>query len=341
MLWKVHRLSVVHDTFGDQIMPAYFDNGLMVGQSAWHKLGRVIDADDDRRFSVNDCITLADMDQQIVLSDAYYLYGEHCDKIEGQFATLRIYADGTIKALSTVGSKYQPLQPRQTFEFFQSWLDTKEVSIETCGTLRGGKVDWVLARILRDDINTGMDAVAKYLTITTSHDGTEATRVGFTPIRIVCANTLAMAHSDAASKLLRVRHTKGQSNTLATIRETIDLVDQEFIATGEQYAKLMQCGLSLKELRCYVKMVCEVDPDQSEKTLGGRMRKRIDKIVQLALHGKGQDGSMTAWSAYNGVTEMLSHDYAADGEKRLVSMMQGTSALINKRAFALALQLAA
>lgn len=325
-------------------MPAYFENGLMVGESAWHKEGTVIGANDERRFSIDSCIELGGMDQEIALADAYYLYGpngEHCDRIEGQFATLRIFKDGRINPLGTVGAKYQPLQVREAFQWFQPWLDTRELSIETCGTLKGGRVDWVLARILRDDINVGMDKIAKYLTLTTSHDGSEATRVGFTPIRIVCANTLAMAHSDKASKLLRVRHTAGQHSSLAAIRETIDLVDREFAATGAQYAKLMSCGLSLSELRRYVKIVCEVDPDTPEKALGDRMRKRIDKIVNLALNGKGQDGKPTAWAAYNGVTEYVTHFAASDAEKRLVSNMNGTYAQMNRRALDLAMQLSA
>jgi len=331
---------------GYNTMPAYFDNGLMVGQSAWHGQGQVIDANDERRFSIRSCIDLAGMDQQIALADAYYLYGEngeHCERIEGSFATLRIYTDGTIKALGTVGSKYDPLQPIEAFEWFQPWLDTKEVAIETCGTLRGGRVDWVMARILRDNLNVGGgDSIAKYLTITTSHDGTEATRVGFTPVRIVCANTLAMAHSHQLSKLLRVRHTASQKTTLDAIRDTINLVDQEFNATGAQYAKLMTCGISMSDLRRYVKLVCEVDPDMPDKALGGRKRNQIDAIIKLAINGTGQDGSLTAWSAYNGVTEYVTHHAGSDAQKRLLSNMgNGTYAAMNQRALDLAMQLSA
>jgi len=326
-------------------MPAYFENGLMVGQSAWHGQGQVIDANDDRRFSIGSCIDLAGMDQQIVLADAYYLYGndgEHCDRIDGSYATLRVYGDGSIKSLGTVGSKYTPLQPIEAFEWFQPWLDTKEIAIETCGTLRGGRVDWVMARILRDNINVGMDSIAKYLTITTSHDGSESTRVGFTPVRIVCANTLAMAHSHDLSKLLRVRHTSGQKASLDAIRDTINLVDQEFNATGAQYAKLMTCGISMSDLRRFVKLVLEVDPDMPEKAIGGRKRNQIDAIVNLAINGTGQDGSITAWSAYNGVTEYVTHVAGSDSQKRLLSNMgNGTYAAMNKRALDLAMQLSA
>lgn len=326
-------------------MPAYFDNGLMVGETAWHGKGTVIGADDERRFSIADSIQLAGMNQRIELGKCFYVYGpngEHCDEIPGTRSSLRVYQNGTVKPLGTVGDKYHALQPIEAFQWFQPWLDTREVAIETAGTLKGGKIDWVLARIMRDDLEIGGgDQIAKYLTLTTSHDGSEATRVGFTPIRIVCWNTLSAAHRDTASKLLKVRHTAGQHDALKTIRDTIDLIDQEFKATATQYCKLQSCGLSLVELRRYVKLVCEVDPDTPDKALGARKRTTIDRIVQLALNGKGQTGEMTAWAAYNGVTEYVTHHAGSDAEKRLVSNMTGAYSRMNRRALDLALQLSA
>lgn len=327
-------------------MAHHFDSGLMVGESAWHKLGNVIGADDDRRFSVSDCIELAGLDWRVELGRCFYLLGDGddaaCDEIPGAFSTLRVNSDGSIIPLGTVGSKYSPLQNDEAFAWFQPWLDTREVAIETAGALKNGRITWVLARILRDDIDVGGgDRVAKYLTLTSSHDGSEATKVGFTPVRIVCWNTLSYAHSTGVSKMLRVRHTAGQHDSLSAIRETIDLVDREFVATGEQYKRLLTCGLSPAELRRYVKLVCDVDPEVPEKSLSGRMRKRIDKICRLAINGKGQDGSLTAWSAYNGVTEYFSHLAGSDDEKRLLSNMNGSYGQMNQRAFELAMQLSA
>lgn len=322
-------------------MPAYFESGLMVGKSAWHSRGKVIPADDDRRFSIRDCIKLSEMDWTVERGECFYVHGDEVDVIPDKYALLRRNKDGSIRPLSVVGSKYCVLQNDAAFGFFQPWLDTKEVSIETAGSLKDGAVVWVLAKILRGDVEFGGESVAKYLMLSTTHDGTEATRVGFTPIRVVCWNTLSMAHSTSASRLLKVRHTASQQQTLATIRETIDLVDQQFVATGAQYARMMSCGLSLAELRRYVKVVLDVDPEVREKDLGTRTRNRIDLIVALALGGIGQSGEMTAWSAYNGVTEYVTHHAGTDSEKRLSSNMGGAYASMNRRAFDLAVQLAA
>lgn len=326
-------------------MPAYFESGLMVGESAWHKQGTVIPADDDSRFNLDTCLELSGLDWTVDLARCFYVFGddaEHCDEVPGSFVTVRTMADGTVEPLGTVGSKYRPLQNRQAFEWFQPWLDTKEVSVETAGSLEGGKSVWVLARILRDDIQVdSVDRVAKFVMLSTRHDGLGATSCGFTPVRVVCSNTLQMAHTNGASKLLKVRHTEGQHDSLSAIRDTIDLIDREFVATGEQYKRMLSCRLSASELRRYVRLVNDIGEDVPDKALSGRMRNRINRIVNLATHGTGQGEAMTAWHAYNGFTQYLTHEAGSDADKRLRSNMEGAYSRLNRRAFDLAVELSA
>lgn len=317
-----------------------FESGFFVGQSAWHKLGTTIPIDDPRRFSVSDSLELAQLTWTVELATAAWMTDDAQGIASDHFATVRRMPDGSVQHLGMVGSRYKPLQNREAFEWFQPWLDTKEVAIETAGSLRQGKLVWVLAKLNRDNIVLpGGDEISKFLMLSTSHDGTEATRIGFTPVRIVCANTLRAAHQDRASKLLRVRHTAGQLESLAAIRETIDLVDQEFVATGDQYRKLLECKISRSDLRAYVKVVLNVNADTPDKKLPKRTAKRIDRIVDLALNGAGNTPyEITAWSAYNGVTQYLTHEAGNDAEQRATSK---TYDAMNERAFRIALQLSA
>lgn len=328
-------------------MPAYFDKGLMVGKTAWHEGGTNIPADDPRRFDIEECLKLADMDDTIHLGRCFFYLddvdGEPCAEVEGQLCTVREYSDGTFRGLGAVGARYKPFQPRQQFEFMQPWLETHELAIETAGTLEGGKVDWVLAKILRGNIDLGGgDEISKYLLVSNEHTGRQAIHVGFTPVRVECANLLRMAHGHAESKLLKVRHTKSQDIAMATIRETIELIDQEFAATAEQYRTMMRCKVSMADLRAYVKLVNGIDPETSDKAISGKIRNRINDMVRFAVSGMGQSPSeLTVWSGYSGVTQFLSHNYAATNEKRLVSLLKGTANQMNQRAFELAMQLSA
>lgn len=320
-------------------MPAYFESGLMVGESAWHKQGNVIPADDDRRFSIADSLELSGLDWRVSKADIAYGLGDQFGIVPGYYATVRTMADGSTQPLGVVGDRYEVLQNHEAFEWFQPWLDTKEVAIETAGSLKGGRNVWVMARVMRDPITLpGGDKIAKFLMLSTSHDGNESTRVGFTPVRVVCSNTLAMATNDKAAKLLRVRHTAGQQDSLAQIRATIDLIDQEFVATGQQYGKLLDTPINYKDLRQYVKVVCDIDPEVHEADLSGKALKRVNRICDLAMSGMGQDASdLTVWSAYNGFTQYLTHEAGKDAETRLAS---ATYTKLNKRALSVGLQLA-
>jgi hypothetical protein len=93
------------------------------------------------------------------------------------------------------------------------------------------------------------DEVEKYLLLSHGHDGSLAVRVGFTPVRVVCANTLSMAHGSDASKLIRVRHSKSLHENLANIREVMNLANAEFEATAEQYRLLADSDSHVTVLR--------------------------------------------------------------------------------------------
>jgi phage/plasmid-like protein (TIGR03299 family) len=164
-----------------------------------------------------------------------------------------------------------------------------------------------------------------------------ATSVGFCPIRVVCWNTLSAGLADKASKLFKVRHTRSQAETLSAIRETINLADQTFEATAAQYRKLLELQMSPGELRRYVKLVLELPDDES--ALSARARNTLADVVELARRGVGNDGR-TAWSAYNGVTHYITHQYGHTADSRLRANWFGEGRRMNDRALNLALQLA-
>jgi hypothetical protein len=159
----------------------------------------------------------------------------------------------------------------------------------------------------------------------------------FCPIRVVCWNTLSAGLSHQASKLFKVKHTSGQRDTLAAIRDTINLVDETFEATAVQYRRLLACQVSAADVRRYVKLVLEL-PDEETK-LSGRARNTLADVVQLCRFGEGNDGK-TAWSAYNGVTQYITHEYGHNADSRLRANWYGKGRQMNDRAFNLALQLA-
>lgn len=321
-------------------MSAYFESGLTVGELSWHGQEVNIPANDDRRYSVDDCMELSGMNNQIFESPVY-LPGMTSDPIEGYKAICERMADNTIVTHGIMGDRYHALQTKELFQWFQPWLDTREVSIETCGRLKGGSQVWVMAKLQRSPmvVTTG-DTVEKFLLLSSSHNGTLATQVGFNPTRVVCWNTLSLALGEQAqSKQLRkVKHTANQLTKLADIRETINLIDQQFETQASYWRMMANRKIEIQSVGEYVAKVFGYAENANDWST--RTKNQFDHILNLCLRGIGQDGKATVWGAYNGVTQFLSHEYGNSAENRLAANWFGPAATTNEKALQLAMQLA-
>ena len=264
-------------------------------------------------------------------------------------------SDGKVLA-DMVGERYTILQNEDAFAWFQQWLDAKEAALHTGGALFGGSRIWALAKLNRDPMEIAAgDIVEKYVLLSHSHDGSLAVRVGFTPIRVVCHNTLSMAHKADASKLIRLKHSKNVHTNLENLRDVMNVVNAEFEATAEQYRALQKKSINQDDLRKYVKKVFQIDAEDSIIWTGGdrskeqkelvseRQKNILDEVIKLCETGRGNNLPSvrgTYWSAYNGVTEYLSYVNGRNGDNRLNSLWFGQNATMNKLALATAVEMA-
>jgi phage/plasmid-like protein (TIGR03299 family) len=217
-----------------------------VGEEPWHGLGTKVP--EGKRLSITEAITAAGLNWEVGLRHIFAGDVDGCIRvgIQDRYAT---YRETDNAVLGIVGAGYRPLQNEEAFYWFQPFLDAKAATIETAGSLSGGKIIWILARVeIGQKAIKGDDIVRNYILLSNSHDGSLAVRVGFTPIRVVCNNTLCMAHESEASKLIRVRHTSRILENLDSVREIMDLANKEFVATIEQYRELAKKDINAKDL---------------------------------------------------------------------------------------------
>jgi phage/plasmid-like protein (TIGR03299 family) len=303
------------------------------GELPWHRLGTALDEADlydwqaaSRKAGLDWTVELV----PLVTGDT---------QAEVTHRAVRRTSDA--KVLGVVGPRYAPLQNRDAFAWFQPFLDAREAALHTAGSLRQGSRVWVLAKLNRSPLVIAEgDQVEKFLLLSHGHDGSLAVRCGFTPVRVVCQNTLSMAHGSDASKLIRIKHTKDIHQNLANIREIMNLANAEFEATAEQYRRLARRSINQADLRKYVRRVLKVEDDQEA---GNRLRNLMEEIVGLADAGRGNNLSSirgTYWSAYNGVSEWLTYQRGRSDDNRLNSLWFGASALINRHALDVALDMA-
>jgi len=306
---------------------------MYVGKTPWHGLGKKIP--EDKKLSVREAIVAARLDWEVELRRVYTENPEGNAKagILDHYAVCRM-SDNAF--LGIVGPDYVPLQNHEALEWFQPFLDTGEATFETAGSLKGGRQVWALAKI-RDgnkDVGTN-DPVAHYILLSNTHDGSVSVRVGFTPIRVVCNNTLTLAVKSKASQLLKVRHSLNLHVNLELIRKTMKVARHEFSATVEQYRQLQKRGINAAGLERYVRLVFSIPHDRSGREL-------IPNIVYLFENGRGhQEAGRTYWGAYNAVTEYLNYFRGRSQDNTLSSLWFGESANVNRQALNVALKMAA
>jgi phage/plasmid-like protein (TIGR03299 family) len=310
---------------------------MFVGQVPWHGLGkRFIEAP-----TLDEAMVAAGLDWTVTTEPVFTQSNEKLPAL----ATRR---SSDSRILGVVGPSYTPLQNKDAFKFFTPFIESGEAAIETAGSLRMGQKVFVLAKLKLDpSVIAKGDEVEKYILLSNSHDGSLAVRVGFSPVRVVCSNTLAMAHNSNASKLIRLRHSKNVVDNLEKIREVMNLANSEFEATAEQYRMLASKEINSADLEKYVKLVFSNNKKliEAEGDLSTINNKRLmNEIIPLFEKGRGNDLASvrgTYWTAYNAINEYLQYYRGEDTQVRLDSLWFGQGATLNKRALEVAVTMVA
>ena len=146
-----------------------------------------------------------------------------------------------------------------------------------------------------------------------------------------------MAENNEASKLIRVTHKRDIVQSITELRETMDLVNQQFLATEEQYKYLASRNVNLADLHKYVKQVFSLEKleelyDKEADEIAESRKKliaRIEEIFELEpVHN--------AWTMYNSVNYYLNHERGRNLENRYNHMWFGHSKRYDRRALKLA-----
>ena len=312
-------------------MPANVETMFYTGATPWHGLGEKL----EEAPTISEAIEASGLNWEVGTKDLV--------TVDGQPVPARAtYRKSDNSILGVVGPRYVPLQNKDAFEWFQPFVDAGECSLHTGGSLSDGQKVWVLAQLNRDPSTVvAGDEVHKFILLSNSHDGTTAIRVGYTPIRVVCVNTLAFAHNHADSKLLRIRHTQSAQGKLDNVRDIMDNINAQFEATAEQYRFLASRDFNQADVQKYVKVLLGVDKKAPED-----IKTRTQNILtEILATIEGPKQSMpgvrgTWWAAYNGFNEYLNYTKGRNTNNRLESLWFGQNGTDNNKALNLATEFA-
>ena len=130
----------------------------------------------------------------------------------------------TEQVLGVVGKDYEVVQNVDAFSFFDAIVGGDGIQYETAGALGKGERIFITAK-LPGYIKVGNDdLIEKYLFLTTSHDGYGSILAAFTPVRIVCANTLNAALRNYSNSI-KIRHTANAKQRLEQAHKVMGIAN--------------------------------------------------------------------------------------------------------------------
>lgn len=283
-------------------------------ESAWHKLGQVVNAPvHDTRV-----LELAGLDWSVDLRPVSTMDKENNSiLIPGKRCALR---SDTCAPLGVVGDDYATVQNSAMLEFFRQVCDS-ECTIETAGALDEGQRVWALARMPTLNLAIGKDVSHGYLLITNRHDGMGSVRIMPTMVRVVCNNTLTQALGSSEGGH-RIRHTKNVQTTIDSIARQYAGAIAGFEAQKKQMEALARKQSQPGGLSVIMAKAFEVTSDslkdeaQRARTIRLNRENRIKVIRQTATCDvEGTRG--TLFADLMAVTEWVDHDWSDDAERGL------------------------
>lgn len=303
------------------------------GEKAWHGLGQYV----ENAMTSDEAIKLGGLDYTVERRPLFAPATEEGSLIEapGHYANVRV---DTNEILGVVKGRYTIVQNKDAFGFFDSIIDKGEAIFETAGALGKGEKIFVTAK-LPDDMLVRGEKIEKYILLTNSHDASTTIIAAFTPVRVVCNNTLQAALKQLDNKV-SISHTASAESKLREASRVMGIASKYMNEVNSIFEDMTYKKLSDMELRHFIETVMKNDsklPKSEEKEASTRMKNTVDQIYSFALTHETQRTEAayrTLWGAYNSISGMYTHLKSYNSsELRMKDLNYGTAADKVSKAF--------
>jgi phage/plasmid-like protein (TIGR03299 family) len=314
------------------------------GGRPWHGLGTPIQG----AMTTEEAFIKGGVDFEVEKQSFKTVAGIDCPK---WMVTVR---KDTKVPLGVVGKDYEVVQNRDVFKFFDIALkeapegEDAPAIIDTVGALGKGERVFMMAALPGEVEVTHDDLVERYLLLTTSHDGSYSIKILFTPIRVVCQNTLHAAMSGAKS-VVSIRHTKNVEASLEQAHRMLAESHKYWFRAMSAFRYMGTIEMDGAKVKDFLDKVfparakkgeMTTDPETGEEVpvmaVGPKMQKIRDEIVRL--YDGGAEGfnlaGHTAWGMWNAVTQWIDHSRKSrTGINQWENSVFGLGASIRQKSF--------
>lgn len=364
-------------------------DAIMVGERfasykipAWHKKGKVF----DEALTATQAVNLANIDFNVFKSPVYTSitdeFGDEVKIATDKYVVMRepVDEDPQYRVLSKqwVGENYTIIPTGELASMLQPLTDgslKKTFAVETVGALGNGETVFFVLKA--GDIQIANEHHEAYYLVSDHRDGTGSLNVAFTPVRVVCMNTL-IAGLDSAQVKISLKHDANVRHDTEwymglfqqmlmsqnSVIEQMDSLSKVSINNDEvkQIINSAYRGASrprrLKIMQSFASSISETDLANKNTTLAllsnserssleEEFQRRVDTVeyhrrsameVYHAYNDEYPKIAGTAWAAWQAITEYEDHRRGHDDST--MSPIFGERAAAKARAFQAAYKIA-
>ena len=272
------------------------DEMMYVGAAPWHRLGVEL----PELATSAQALVAAKMDWTVSTETVHRADGSI---IPNKQAIIR---EDTQEVFEIMGKIYTPVQNADAFSFFDDVVGAGQAVYETAGSLNGGRRIWIMADLKGTrGVNGTDDLIANKLLLSNSHDGTEEISMRWSPIRVVCANTLSVALNQGNKTKWAARHTANAMKRVYDAREVLGFAQVYHDQLMDQLDAIAQKQWIASDLEAFLEHVFDYN-SEDDKVHHSKLD-AANNVRELFEGGIGMDIKGIAGTAYAGYQAFTEH----------------------------------
>jgi len=239
------------------------------------------------------------------------------------------------KIIDVVSEDWNPVQNSEAFEFFNDFIAEGDMEMHTAGSLCDGKIVWALAKVKDSFELFGGDKVDSYLHFTNFHKYGCSTDVRFTPIRVVCNNTLTLSLNTKVERMVKISHRREFNGDQTKLM--LGVAAEKLAQYKEMAQFLGSKRYSDENVVEYFKRVFPASENAKRSDITKNARTALG-ILETQPGAEYAAGSW--WQAFNATTYMTDHLIGRSTDTRMTSAWYGSNKNLKVRALETAIEMA-
>jgi len=298
-------------------MPDFVETMAYRGEVPWHGLGEVINDD----MTTKEKIVAAQLDWNVVKTPMFM------KSLTGGFRAVpnknALIRDSDEKYFSTVSDNWNPVQNLAIVEFFDRYSKSGGVTLETLGSLKGGRVVWALAKLNHSFAASTGDNVNGYLFFATFHEVGYSTFLKTTAVRVVCWNTFQAALGSSGL----INHAKQNHMSAFDFEkaaENVERAHENLTVMEKQAHALVDLKLSTPDTVMQLAQVMQPELTVDLAADPDNWSKQVQQVMESIACAPGAMPN-TGWGVLQGFTHWSNHVAGNSPDARLQKAWLGVN----------------